>query len=98
MQDQLYLGMREGDLDGKPYARYWNPDMGPLQPHVAEALLHGPEASELGLDLKEADRLVDRGYLPLENGTTKLASGEIFVAVLTKMPGVTGAMFEWWMG
>ena len=72
--------------------------MGPLQPHVAEALLHGPEASELGLDLKEADRLVDPGYLPLENGTTKLATGEIFVAVLTEMPGVTGTMFEWWMG
>jgi hypothetical protein len=40
---------------------------------------------------------VEPGYLPLENGTTKLDSGETFVAVLTKMPGVTGAMFEWWM-
>jgi len=29
---------------------------------------------------------------------TRLVSGEISVAVLTKMPGVTGAMFEWWMG
>jgi hypothetical protein len=90
--------MREGDLEGKPYARHWNPVMQPLQEQVAAAILHGPEASELGFAIDDADLLVEPGYLPLENGTTRLASGEIFVAVLTKMPGVTGAMFEWWMG
>jgi len=95
---KTYLGMRPGDLDGKPYARYWNPVMQPLQEQVAQALLHGPEASELGFGIDDADRLVEPGYLPLENGTTKLDTGEIFVAVLTRMPRVTGAMFEWWMG
>lgn len=90
--------MRAGDLDGKPYARHWNPVMQPVQAQVGQAILHGPEASELGFGIERADLLAERGYLPLENGTTKLASGEIFVAVLTRMPGVTGAMFEWWMG
>ena len=98
MKHEFYLGMRDGDLAGKPYARHWNPDMQPLQEQVGQAILHGPEASELGFGIEQADLLVEPGYLPLENGTTKLASGEIFVAVLTKMPGVTGAMFEWWMG
>jgi hypothetical protein len=98
MKTELYLGMRPGDLDGKPYARYWNPHMQPLPSHVSEAIAHGPEASELGFGIERADLLVEPGYLPLENGTTKLDSGEIFVAALTKMPGVTGAMFEWWMG
>ena len=98
MKREHYLGMKAGDLVEKPYARYWNPVMQPLQEQVAEAILHGPEASELGFGIERADLLVEPGYLPLENGTTKLASGEIFVAVLTKMPGVTGAMFEWWMG
>jgi hypothetical protein len=98
MKRELYLGMREGDLVGKPYARYWNPVMQPLQEQVSQAILHGPEASELGFGIEQADLLVEPGYLPLENGTTKLVSGEIFVAVLTKMPEVTGAMFEWWMG
>jgi hypothetical protein len=93
-----YLGMRPGDLDAKPYAKYWNLDMQPLPLHVRDAVLHGPEAAELGFEINDADRLVEPGYLSLENGTTRLASGEIFVAVLTKMPGVTGAMFEWWMG
>jgi len=98
MKHEIYLGMRDGDLVDKPYARYWNPDMQPLQEQVSQAILHGPEASGLGFGIERADLLVAPGYLPLENGTTKLASGEIFVAVLTKMPGVTGAMFEWWMG
>jgi hypothetical protein len=98
MKDEHYLGMRDGDLAGKPYARYWNPTMQPLQEQVAHAVLHGPEASDLGFGIERADLLVEPGYLPLENGTTRLGSGEIFVAVLTKMPGVTGAMFEWWMG
>jgi len=98
MKTRAYVGMRPGDLDGKPYAAYWNPDMQPLPEHVRQVVIHGPEAPELGLGLDEADQLVDPGYLPLENGTTKLDSGEVFVAVRTDMPGVTGAMFEWWMG
>ena len=48
--------------------------------------------------MERADLLVDPGYLPLENGTTRLVSGEISVAVLAKIPGVAGARFEWWMG
>ncbi len=98
MSRDVYLGMRDGDLEGKPYARYWNPEMKPLPAPVAHAVIHGPEASEFGFPIDEADRLVEPGYLPFENGCTTLRSGEIFVAVLTEMPGVTGAMFEWWMG
>jgi hypothetical protein len=98
MERGLYLGMREGDLEGKPYAKYWNPVMAPLQEQVQDAIVHGPEAAELGFPLDRADQLLAPGYLPLENGTARLRSGEIFVAVLTKMPGVTGKMFEWWMG
>jgi hypothetical protein len=98
MKHEPYLGMRDGDLVGKRYARHWNPHMKPVQDQIGQAILHGPEASELGFGIERADLLVEPGYLPLENGTTKLESGEIFVAVLTKMPGVTGQMFEWWMG
>jgi hypothetical protein len=98
MRKDIYLGIRPGDLDGKPYARFWRPDMRPLPGHVMEAILHGPEAAELGLTLDQADQLMDPGYLPLETGSTRLANGQTLVAVLTEMPGVTGAMFEWWMG
>jgi len=93
-----YLGMRPGDLDGKPFARHWNPAMAPLAPHVREALLHGPEAAELGLPLDDANRLLDPDDLPIETGWTRLSNGQLFVAVRTPMPGVTAAMIDWWFG
>lgn len=98
MKRDRYLGMRPGDLEGKPYTRHWNPDMGPLQEPVRHALLHGVEASELGFPLEEAHRLLEPGYLPLENGFTRLADGQVFVAVLTKMPRTTSEMIDWWFG
>ena len=98
MKRDKYLGMRRGDLDEKPYAKYWNPEMGPLQEQVQRALMHGIEASELGFPVTQADLLLEPGYLPLENGFTRLANGQVFVAVLTKMPRVTSKMIDWWFG
>lgn len=98
MKQDHYLGMRSGDLDGKPYAKYWKPEMRPLQPHVAQAVLHGSEAGELGFLMDAADQLLEPGYLALENGFSRLRDGTVFVAVRTDMHRVTGAMFEWWMG
>ena len=88
MSDAKYLGMRPGDIDGKPYAKYWNPEMAALPGHVQKALMHGVEASELAFEITEANQLLESGYLSLENGFTRLESGQIFVAVLTKMPKV----------
>ncbi|MDG2304650.1 MAG: hypothetical protein P8R42_08315 [Candidatus Binatia bacterium] len=98
MKSEVYLGMRAGDLEGKAYAKYWNPNMRPLPPHVQEALLQSPEASELGFGVDEANRLLEPGYLELENGYTRLSNGQVFVATLTKMPGVTAQMIDWWFG
>ena len=98
MRSGKYLGMAPGDLDGKPYARHWNPDMGPMQAQAQRALEQGAEASELGFDLCQADQLLEPGYLPLENGVTRLPNGQVFVAVLTHMPGVTAQMIDWWFG
>jgi len=98
MSEEHYLGMRQGDLDGKPYAKYWKPDMGPMQEHAQRAALHGIEASELGFHVSDANQLLNRGYLPLENGFTRLDNGQIFVAVRTQMPRVTAKMLDWWFG
>ncbi len=51
MTDKTYLGMRSGDLDNKPYAKFWQPDMAPLPPQVAQALLRGELARELAFGL-----------------------------------------------
>ncbi|SLN67473.1 DAPG hydrolase family protein [Pacificibacter marinus] len=98
MSQQTYLGMKDGDLDGKPYAKFWTPEMQPLQPQVRDAAIHGNFASGMGIELEDASELLKPGYLVLENGHTKLASGKLLIACLTKMPNLTGEMFEWWMG
>ncbi|MEM7182916.1 MAG: hypothetical protein AAF518_18535 [Spirochaetota bacterium] len=98
MSATKYLGMKQGDLENKPYAKYWNPKMQPMQEHVQQSLLHGAEAAELGFPIEEANQLLQPGYLELENGYTRLANGQIFAAILTKMPGVTGKMIDWWFG
>lgn len=98
MREEDYEGMRPGDLEGKPYARFWQPEMSPLPVAVADALRAGKQGKALGLELSEAARLLEPGDLPLENGFADLDSGQTLVAVRTEMPGCTGAMFEWWMG
>ncbi|TMP03433.1 hypothetical protein CWC11_13955 [Pseudoalteromonas sp. S3178] len=90
MSREKYLGMQEGDLDNKKYAKYWNPQMSPMQKHTLHAIEHGPEAGELGFPVTDANTLLKPGYLPLENGFTRLNNGQVFVSVLTKMPKVTG--------
>lgn len=97
-QADRYLGMRPGDLDGKPYAQFWCPDMAPMPAEVVEALNRGEQAQALAFDLDCCGELLKPGYLDLENGYTQLPNGQLFVATRTDMPGVTGAMFEWWMG
>lgn len=68
MSQQIYLGMKEGDLDGKRYAKFWAPEMQPLQSQVRDAVVHGSFASGMGIELEDASKLLEPGYLPLENG------------------------------
>lgn len=96
MGQEFYIGLRPEDLEGKPYARFWQPEMGEMQAQSQRALAHGPEASELGFAIEQADLLLEDGYLPLETGVTRLSNDQIFVACLTKMPDVTAEMIDWW--
>ncbi len=98
MTGERYLGMRDGDLGGKPYARHWNPRMAPLAPHAIEALAAGPVAPPVSLALVDARRLLDPTYDDLENGFTITPDGALHVAIRTEMPRVTPAMVDWWFG
>jgi hypothetical protein len=90
--------MRPGDLDGKPYARFYRPEMAPLPAGAREALLRGPVAAELLPTLADAPRLLEPGDQPVEDGYGLLPDGTLVVAVRTAMPGATPAMVDWWFG
>jgi len=93
-----YLGYREVDR-AKPYARFFRPDTLAVQPRVVEALVEGMSPAELGYGLAAvADRLPRPGYEPIETGWTRLDDGVLAVSVLTRMPRVTAAMWDWWFG
>jgi len=92
-----YLGYRAGDA-GTAWGEFFDPLMAPLPAHVVEALHHGPQADQLLLDFASAADLLDPGYHPTETGYAQVRGGGFAVSVLTEMPGVTPAMWDWWFG
>ncbi len=50
------------------------------------------------MELKDANQLLNPGYLDLETGYTRLSDGQLHVAAWTTMFGCTGSMVEWWFG
>lgn len=92
----LYLGYR-GDDDQTAWARFFDPNIAPLLPHVVDALHVGPVAPPLLGTLEDAPELLDRED-PLEDGIAVDADGSIVVAITTPMPGCTPEMWDWWFG
>jgi hypothetical protein len=88
--------MRAGDLDDKWYSKFWNPKMAPLPTHIKEALLLGPQAWPLCLELADAASLAQPVYQQLESGFCVNVDGAVHVAVLTQMPRVSPLMWDWW--
>ena len=95
-QRARYLGMKPGDLEGKPYARFWNPDMAPLPAHAREALAHGPVAEPLLPPLAQAQGTLEGREQGLENGFCLLTGGAMHLAIYTRMPDVSPEMVDWW--
>lgn len=98
MDADIILGMDQDSLNNKPYAKYWQPDMGELPERARDAVAKGAQATELGFEFQQLNELLKPGYLPLETGYTYLNSGQVFVATHTPMPGVSGEMIDWWFG
>ncbi|HEY4311001.1 MAG TPA: hypothetical protein VGN12_16235 [Pirellulales bacterium] len=96
--DRRRLGMLPGELDGKPYARFWNPQMAALPAHAHEAIAHGPVAEPLLPPLGEAGRALESPERVLENGYCLATGGALHIAIHTIMPGVVPAMVDWWFG
>ncbi|HVP84047.1 MAG TPA: hypothetical protein VMS78_04935 [Rhizomicrobium sp.] len=93
---RLHLGFDAQECATSPYARFFNPDMAPLPEHVREALLAGGIAHELMPAIDRAKDLQTPGYWPVETGYTFAPDRSVRIFVLTKMPNVTPAMWDWW--
>lgn len=96
--NQRLLGYLPDELAQSPYASFFNPELAPLQPQVAEALLIGPQAHELFAPASAAADMAEPGYGLVETGYTCPPDGAIRVFCLTHMPGVTPRMWDWWFG
>lgn len=96
--DARHLGMQPGELEGKPYARFWNPQMAPLPEPAREAIARGPVAEPLLPPLAAAARAIESAECVLENGYSLAAGGRLRIAIRTVMPHVVPAMVDWWFG
>lgn len=88
--------MREGDLVGKAYDKFWNPQMAPLPKHAAEAVCRGPMAPELFIGLDETKYLLRAGNDKTENGYALTPDGGLLIAINTEMPETEPEMVDWW--
>jgi DAPG hydrolase PhiG domain len=48
--------------------------------------------------LEDVNQLLEPGYLPFETGYKRLTNGQMYIAVLTRMPGCKSKMVDWWFG
>ena len=92
-----YLGYRAAD-HALPYARFFNPNLAPLAPHVCAALDRGGVPDLLLPDIDGAAQNLFGDAPVLEDGFVLTKDGGMRVSVRTDMPGVTPAMVDWWFG
>jgi hypothetical protein len=95
---RVHLGLLRRELRGRAYERFFRWEMDPLPEPVEDALRSGESPAREVLQRAEAAQLLEPGYLPLETGWARLADGRIHVATLTRFPGASGAMIDWWFG
>jgi hypothetical protein len=92
-----YLGYRAAD-EAQPFARFYDPALAPLAPHICAALDRGGVPDILLPDLEGAPGNLFGGDAVLEDGFVLTRDGGMRVSVRTDMPGVTPAMLDWWFG
>lgn len=80
----------------KSYYKYYLEDMAPAAPEKYQQVLAGPMDPSKALKFQDRNDLFKPGYLEGEFGYCVMPDGTGYVANLTKMPGVTAEMFDWW--
>lgn len=92
-----YLGYKAEDY-AATYARFYNETIKDVSPVIREALRFSPYAAGMFPAFEKASYLKRKEYTATENGYSFEDDGSVNIACLTKMPGVTPAMWHWWFG
>ena len=94
----LHPGFDADERRRSPYREFYRDRLAPLSPQARQAVDAGVVAPELLPPVERAAALQAPGYQPVETGYTISADGAARINVLTRMPGVTPAMWDWWFG
>ncbi len=78
------------------YYKYFEQEMAQASPEKYGLMLRGPITPDKALPFSERNRLFDPGYFEEETGWCVMPDGTGYIANLTKMPGVTTDMFDWY--
>lgn len=80
----------------RSYKKYFDMDMAKQPAELLEIINNGPINPADATKIENMDDLLKPSYLKTEVGYCVMEDGTAFVANLTKMPGVTKEMFDWW--
>jgi phloretin hydrolase len=80
----------------REYAAMLDRPLAKVPDDIMSAIESGPIDPANALPFGEKNRLLDEGYLGKETGYCRMPDGSCYTAVLTRMPGVTGDMIDWW--
>ena len=80
----------------KPYSKYYYMEMERPDQALYDKIESGPIDPKDALRIEDRNDLLNPGYFPEETGYCVMPNGNSYVANLTKMPGVTAEMFDWW--
>lgn len=78
------------------YSKYYYMGMAEQPEELLEKIAAGPVKCTEATIIEKRNDLLQPGYLKTEVGYCVMDNGTAFVANITKMPGVTKEMFEWW--
>lgn len=78
------------------YSKYYYMEMAKPDQAMVDRVNQGPIDPKDALRIQDLNDLLNPGYLASEFGYCVMPDGSGYISNITKMPGVTPEMFDWW--
>ncbi|PKL38315.1 MAG: hydrolase [Spirochaetae bacterium HGW-Spirochaetae-1] len=92
----LFKNILTEEEKARPYASLYGKAMSPVSPDILDIIETGPMDPRNTLPFENINDLLNPGYHAVETGYCRMPDNSCYVSVLTKMPGLTGKMIDWW--